>query len=656
MLTQPVLTTGLALPPPKAISLRAGPLTLLYDNGDLRTIKLGDQEIVRRIYVAVRDRNWGTLLPLLSNLQIETNDDSFSIRYTVENKQDAIDFTWQGLITGDAAGTITFAMEGVARTTFWRNRIGFCVLHPMRCAGQPVVLEQVEDGAASRVVHAAFPQTVSASQPVPALFDLQSIKHEVQPGVWAEVRFMGDLFETEDQRNWTDASFKTFCTPLRLPYPVEVKQGTRVAQSVTLTLKGAFQPSDAALLPVDQTHSQFTIHNSQFTIPLPQLGLGVASHGQPLTPQEIDRLRALHLAHLRVDLALAQTNYADRLQQATYEANALAIKLEIALHLTTAAEDELRTLLNVLAQIQPPVSRWLIYGVGEKSTPPSMVEGARRALLTYAPTARFGAGTNADFYHLNGIHEPSAHQDLVTFSINPQVHAFDNRSLMETLEAQAAPITTAHASYPDQALVVSPITLKPRFNPVATGPAPQPPPDQLPPQVDPRQMALFGAAWTVGSLKYVAEAGLVESVTYYETSGWRGVMEIEQGSPLPLQFLSIAGGVFPLYHVLADVGEFAGCEVIPTQSSDTLRIDGLALRKDGKLRVLLANLSAEAQSVTLAGLGNRVRVRMLDETNAEAAMHAPEAFRAQTGNLVSPADGLLEVDLLPYAVARLDSV
>ena len=36
-------------------------------------------------------------------------------------------------------------------------------------------------------------------------------------------------------------------------------------------------------------------------------------------------------------------------------------------------------------------------------------------------------------------------------------------------------------------------------------------------------MSLFAAAWTVGSLAGLAEAG-VASITYYETVGWRGIM------------------------------------------------------------------------------------------------------------------------------------
>jgi hypothetical protein len=244
--------------------------------------------------------------------------------------------------------------------------------------------------------------------------------------------------------------------------------------------------------------------------------------------------------------------------------------------------------------------------------------------------------------------------DLVSYSLNPQGHTFDNNSLVETLEIQASTVDNARQFCGETPLAISPITLKPRFRPKATGSEPEVGPGNLPLQVDVRQMSLLGAGWTSGSLKYIAESQAY-SVTYYETSGWRGVMEREDGSPAPQVFRSIPGSVFPLYHVLADVGEFAGGEVIPATSGDTLNIDGLALHKDGRTRVLLANLGPEPGQVMVHNLSHRVRVRYLDETNAEAAMRSPEAFRSTQGELIQTREGSLELSLLPYAVARIDN-
>ena len=132
-------------------------------------------------------------------------------------------------------------------------------------------------------------------------------------------------------------------------------------------------------------------------------------------------------------------------------------------------------------------------------------------------------------------------------------------------------------------------------------------------------------------------------------------METEAGSPVPNQFRSLPGGVFPLYHVLADVGEFAGGEIVRTWSSDALKVDGLALRQDGRMRIIVANTSPAPQHVKVKGLSGRVRVRLLDETSAEEAMGAPEEFRARPGQVQKARSRALELDLLPYAVARIDT-
>ena len=227
MLAKNVLYYGKDEPLSERHALRAGPLALVYEEGDLRYIKLGEREIIRRLYAAVRDRNWGTLPPLLSNVQMDRGPDSFRISYDVENKQGDIDFFWHGTITGDAQGTITFTMAGEARSTFMRNRLGFCLLHPMGCAGTACQIEHV-DGMVEENVFPRYiaPQLIIDGKinPVHPFSEMQAISHEVVPGVWAEVRFAGDIFEMEDQRNWTDASYKTYGTPLRLPFPVEVKK------------------------------------------------------------------------------------------------------------------------------------------------------------------------------------------------------------------------------------------------------------------------------------------------------------------------------------------------------------------------------------------------------------------------------------------------
>ena len=40
---------------------RAGPLTVVFGDGDLRHVRLGGTEVLDRIYVGVRDLDWGTI-------------------------------------------------------------------------------------------------------------------------------------------------------------------------------------------------------------------------------------------------------------------------------------------------------------------------------------------------------------------------------------------------------------------------------------------------------------------------------------------------------------------------------------------------------------------------------------------------------------------
>jgi D-apionolactonase len=243
----------------------------------------------------------------------------------------------------------------------------------------------------------------------------------------------------------------------------------------------------------------------------------------------------------------------------------------------------------------------------------------------------------------------------VCYSINPQVHAFDNQSLVETLATQADTVTSTRAFAGTLPIYVSPVTLQPRFNPNATGPEPEPAPGELPSSVDPRQMSLFGAGWTLGSVKYLAQAGAA-AITYYETTGWRGVMEQAGGSPLPDQFRSLPGAVFPLYHVLADIGEFAGDQVVPVTTADNLIADALALEApDGRRRVLVANLTPHTRTIHIRGLrSTKIALKTVDEHNALAAMQEPEQFRAAPGETRNVDAGTLTLELAPFAVARLD--
>lgn len=631
--------------PEARVHLKAGPLTMAFEPSQafLRYIRLGDQEILRGIYAAVRDHNWDTISPNVSNVQIVAQRDSFRVAFDVLCVEHYIDFAWKGTIIGEADGTVTFAFDGEARSAFNRNRIGCCVLHaPSSVAGNPCRVEK-DDGT---VEEGVFPEAISPHQP---FMNMRAISHEVLPGVTAEVRFSGDVFEMEDQRNWTDASYKTYCTPLGLPFPVEVAAGTRIEQSVTVRIHG----EPATPIGANETDAVVVIVDPDTAQPLPAVGLGAGGCEAPLTESEILNLRLMHLSHLRVDVNLVEPAWQAVMSHGIAQAVALGVPAEMVVFVSDAARAELQSLVDVMSKLRPDIARWLIFHVAEKSTTKKWVRVAREVLGAYDTSIPIVSGTNWYFTELNRARPPVNALDGVCYSLNPQGHAFDDASLSETLEAQAWTVESARGFVGGLPIHISPVTFRPRFNMNTIGPEPDPEPGQLPASVDPRQMSLFGAGWTVGSLKYLSLAD-VASVTYFETVGWLGVMESASGSPAPEAFPSVPGGIFPVGHVFSWYGGMKGGEALATRSSAPLFVEALALRKGEWIRLLLANLTGDEQSaeVRLPGVSDPVRIEVLDEESVEQATIDPTTFRRRKDvESVGLADGVFTVNLKPFAVA-----
>ncbi len=637
----PLLRRGTDEPLPERRLLRAGPVTAVLENGDLRYLRLGGEEIVRRVYGAVRDEHWGTLAPRFTRYEVAAEGRAFSVRFTAEHVQGEIDFVWDGTFVGTAEGVVTCTFDGEARRPFRRNRIGWCLLHPMAVAGVPANAE-TPDGE----VEGAFPEPIAPHQP---FFDLIALRHLTRGGGEVEIRFEGDLFEMEDQRNWTDASFKTYSTPLRLPYPVAVAAGERVRQTVTIRTRPGATLGEA---PAGAPRPSIEV-GSEPLGPLPPIGFGAASRDGALPERERELLAELRPAHSRVVLELDGEDWAGRLEAAAADAGAIGAALEIEA-VTDEAGSGLAQLCRRLAGAATPVARLLVFGRAGAVTTEAIAGRARRAADEAGLAVPLGGGSRAYFTQLNRAELPLHLLDVVAYAINPQVHAFDDASLIETLEAQGVTVESARAIARGRPLAVGPVTLRPRFNPDATGPEPKPAPGELPPSVDPRQSSLFAAGWTVGSLRSLASAG-VAVLTYYETTGWRGLIE-RSDHPLRVSaFHSAPGWAFPVYHVFADLAEMPGADLLPVQTNEPLAVAGLALRSGDALRVLVASFLDQETTVRLAVPAlTGGTIRLLDESSYLQAAESPREFRRRAPALLDLARGEAEVNLPPFAVATID--
>jgi hypothetical protein len=142
-----------------------------------------------------------------------------------------IDFSFQVSITGKD-NLIDFEIEGEALSGFRTNRVGFCVLHPIgECTGK----ECEVTGPDGEKQSFSFPQLVSPHQPMK---NIAEMRWKVDQNIEARLSFEGDIFEMEDQRNWTDDSFKTYCRPLELPFPFVLKKGDKIHQRISLEVSG----------------------------------------------------------------------------------------------------------------------------------------------------------------------------------------------------------------------------------------------------------------------------------------------------------------------------------------------------------------------------------------------------------------------------------
>ncbi len=271
-------------------------------------------------------------------------------------------------------------------------------------------------------------------------------------------------------------------------------------------------------------------------------------------------------------------------------------------------------------------------------TPAELVKQARPILSALAPDAPIGGGTNLYFVHLNRAHPPVDQLDFVAYTINPQVHAFDLVSLVENMTAQPSTVASTRAFSGDRPIVISPITLRARFNADASGPEAPPAPGELPDAVDARQPTGFAAAWTLGSLSNLAQAG-VASLTYYETTGWRRRDgDWSKVHPFPIKFASQPGHALPHLSSFCRASRpLPAVNVLPVTLSDPLYVAALSSHTVATSSVQsLATCAIRHQRVALHGLHGPITLQTLGDPAGSIQFDQEQAP--------------VWVDLAPYAL------
>ncbi|MER9303883.1 hypothetical protein NKJ06_10305 [Mesorhizobium sp. M0293] len=579
------------------VRLNAGALSADFVNGNLRTIRHGGTEVLRAIAYIVRDRDWGTYEPTLTDLVIDQGADTFSVSYSAScTGPDESRLGFRATIKGSAQGELIFDVSALPESDFETNRCGFCILHPIAgLAGSPITVEHT----GGSIVATKLPELIDPWQPFK---DLRAITHEVRPGVTAECRMEGDTFEMEDQRNWSDASYKTYVRPLARPWPYVLPVGQPLRQTISLRITGESKTPAAAM-----AREPVRVELGEAGPRLPDVGVVIypedvettlanLSALSTLGPQQLlfhydptrghgldalrsfARLAAAHPAHTTLECVVAFTGDLD-----AELSGVAALVRQAELNLSAIAVSP-----SVDRQSTPPGSAW-------PECPPleEVYAAARRAF----PDIRLGGGMFSYFTELNRKRVPADQLDFVTHCTCPIVHAADDLSIMQSLEALPFITQSVRSIFGAKPYRIGPSTIAMRQNPYGGATKPNPGGQRIAmADSDPRHAGLFAAAWTIGYAARVAPAGL-EMLTLSSFTGPFGVLA-SSGEPVA------EGSPRPIFRAIKGLCEMAGLAQVAARTSDETKVLALAGRSaSGEIVAWLANLTADDVQVDLSALG-----------------------------------------------------
>jgi hypothetical protein len=308
-------------------------------------------------------------------------------------------------------------------------------------------------------------------------------------------------------------------------------------------------------------------------------GLGITAPGHGAGDATMAALRAIGPAHVRVELVPSLDDVAAS-RALVQTAAAIGAPLEVALLVDNEKPAGSGADLDRAAGPLrgPELARVLVHRLDGRTTPRSLLEEARDRLTL--PEVPFVGGTASHFSELNREPPDPGWLDAIGVAITPQVHATDERSMVETLEVQPQIVAQLHTMTDGMPVVVSPVTLAAR----ALG---------GPDGIDARTRSAFAGAWTAASVGHLAAAG-VAAVTFHERADDT------------LAELDAASGLTPAGVVLAALGRFRGHEVVRLESTHPRRVFGVVAGVGDTMDALLANLTPASIEFEIEAAGSTV--------------------------------------------------
>lgn len=570
---------GTAQAPQSLKKITTGPLSFMWEGGNIRYVRFHGVEVLRAISFLVRDTKWGTYAPQLNGLKIKRYAKKVSISYQAVCSGEEGSFEYQAKIEGTANGKLLFSATGSSAKDFPTNRVGFVVLHPLEgVVGKQVMLEHTD----SQKSKLKMPQQISADQPA---FNLRAIAHSPVPGLKVSVEMNGDAYEMEDQRNWSDASFKTYVRPLSKPRPFVIPAQEILEQLISVNIAGEVETATSSKKKDDLT---VTGSRGKF----PELSLGLDPEDAKTTQFNAAILLELGISHFVVRYD-TRTHHAEEMRDiasclANFDAHAHFEVIVLGLN----PENELSEFKAALQFHNIKPASIVVSPQRDLKTRPSghlpegeasSVDIAQIARIQF-PTTQIGGGTFALFTEFNRNPPSGEGIDFVTHATCAIVHAADDISVMETLTALDDIAKSVRKLARRKSYRISPSAIAMRHNPYGASTAANPHRQRLTlALMDPRQSGLFAAAWAVGYLAAMVR-NKVDMVGLAHGVGDFGVIEAN-------------GALRPIFHVLRGAAHGVGKRALAISHGSGLAAFGY---QDVSHQILwVANLTAQPQTVSL---------------------------------------------------------
>lgn len=549
-------------------------------------LKFDGQLVLRSVRAVIRDRNWNTADLVIVEIAETSNENAGSVSFSVHSK--GFGSAFAGTIRLEILGNqATFSLDLKSQSDYLTNRTGFIVLHSPAAAGANLVVEHASGG----LEVTEFPVAISPNQPV---FDIAGLKWK-QGSKLIDVAFAGDVFEMEDQRNWTDASYKTYNRPLALPFPYSVAAAEHVVQSVTVSVESLADQSGADLAVSGPSRIELLPAGKFAQI---QVAASTAPGENPsLTPVGDTVL---------VELDLESTNWQAALQRVAQTSKHLDVRAIVAAQLNDSAlAASLKSLAEALQELpQVRIARIAVFDTGTHVASPAGTEFLMKMPYFAKSKPEILGGARSHFTELNRNPQSIlAGAGAVAFSITPFFHALSNEQLFESIAMQRIVAKQAVQLARGKPVHVGPIALRPRFNNVATGPQPTPSmPDlsggygaEFTGANDPRQTSPELAAWVIASAAAISLQGIA-SITYFEQWGPRGIADSK-------------GSDYAVAEALRALAELAGQEVFVGDSTDGF-IWALAAKNGERVTILASNLNRFAVDYEVSVLGQTHQIKL----------------------------------------------